>query len=447
VLAAIACLELGLLATGLGGPFPLRAAWIPLAGLFFLVAFRLPDVAWALAFLALPLSAEVRIPSLGAISLPTEPMIALALAAWLLRAVLRGGIRVPANSVHLPLGALALVSVASVVLGGYKVLGLKAWAVSGAYAAFGYLFFVCSQCESRWRQRWVLLAALAGGLMGVYGTLRVIALGVDPRSAYGAARPFFPEHGTYAAYLAMLLPVAMFEALGRQDRSRWFFASAAAAMFAGLLLSFTRAAWISILVVVPAALALWAWKHTAWKRVLVVIVAVLGLLGLLATVREGQRLFGYVGSVSSVENVSNLERVNRWIAAFEMIRQHPWLGIGYDAYGEAYASYRRKTIVTEQALVRMGVHSEPLRLLAETGLAGLAAGVWFVSAVWVAGFRAFRRLRDSSAQRLALGLLAGFATYVIHGVFNSYLGLDKVTMPFWMLVGALSALGAAPRRE
>jgi hypothetical protein len=42
---------------------------------------------------------------------------------------------------------------------------------------------------------------------------------------------------------------------------------------------------------------------------------------------------------------------------------------------------------------------------------------------------------------LALAALAGFATYVVNGMFNSYLVEDKVTIPFWSAIGVIAALG------
>ncbi len=42
---------------------------------------------------------------------------------------------------------------------------------------------------------------------------------------------------------------------------------------------------------------------------------------------------------------------------------------------------------------------------------------------------------------LALAALAGFATYVVNGLFNSYLVEEKVTIPFWSAIGIIAALG------
>ena len=87
----------------------------------------------------------------------------------------------------------------------------------------------------------------------------------------------------------------------------------------------------------------------------------LGLIGSVLAAGTGDRLLRHASSVTQTENVSNLERVNRWMAGWEMFRAHPTIGIGYDAFGAAYPAYRRKAIVTEhRAQVGYVVH-EPFR--------------------------------------------------------------------------------------
>lgn len=431
----------------LGGSSPLAAAAIPLGALYFFLAIRSPELAWALVFVAAPFSIDCSLPPGGAMAVPTEPMIVLALGAWFLRGLRFGMARPPASPLHLALAVLAAISLLSIVLGGFRAVGLKAWLVSAGYASFGYLYFTCSPCDSNRRERWVWLASAVGAFWGLYGAVRVAVLGVGLRAAYGASRPFFIEHGTYSAFVAMVLPLALFEALERRGRARLLFGACALAMFLGIAFSFTRAAWLSLVVVLPIALAFWAHSRRAWRRLAATAALVTVACAAIAAAGIGDRLVRHAGTVVEVENVSNLERLNRWAAAMEMAWDHPWLGVGYGAYADAYPAYRRKTIVTEQSLVRMGVHSEPLRLLAETGVFGLLAGVWLMVLAGRVGLRVFRCSDDPAVGRLSLALVAGLATYAVHGLFNSYLGMDKISVPFWVGLGAIGGLGAVRQRN
>lgn len=351
----------------------------------------------------------------------------------------------PASPLNLPLAVLAAVALASSVVGPYTSVGLKAWIVTGGYAAFGYLYFAATACDEARRERWVRLAALIGAAWGLYGAARVLVLGVSLRSAYGAARPFFTEHGTYAAFVCLLLPIALLEALERRGRARVGFAAASLAMLLGVTFSYTRAAWLSLIVVLPLALGLWARTRRSVRSLGLPVALVAAATIAVLAFGAGERLARHAGTTVESENVSNLERVNRWMAAWEMTKDHPWLGVGYGAYADVYPSYRRKLIVTELAYRHMGAHSEPLRLLSETGVIGLLAGIWFLGAAGLVGVRAFRNAANPAEGRLALGVTAGLATYTVHGIFNSYLGIDKVTLPFWIGLGVLASLGQRAR--
>jgi O-antigen ligase len=438
VLAFILAAEVALLLRGPGGGNPFSLVFVAMGAVYLLVAFRAPEVAWLLAFACVPLSREVPIPG-GAISVPTEPMIGLALAGWGLRTLLAGGIGLRPSRIHAPLAACAVVSLVSIVFGLFPVAGVKAWIVSAGYAAFGYFYVAATPWSEARRKRWVRLAVTMGAALGLYGALRVIAAGFSQRLAYGLGRPFFPEHGTYAAFLAFLLPISLFEAIGRRGWPRIAYSAAFVAISLGLMLSFTRAAWVAVAIVVPVAMGIWAYAKHGSRQLVWAVFLVLTVAALMVAMGSGRGIVAHMNTITSVDNASNLERWNRWMAASEMARDHPALGVGYGGYEDAYPLYRRAAIVTEMHYLRFGAHSEPLRLLSETGLAGLLAGIWLVVAALVAGLRSFFRLPDPAAARLALAITTAIALYAVHGVFNSYLGIDKVSVPFWLSLGALAA--------
>jgi len=435
ILGEVALFLLGAL---LGRPFLGAAA--ALALVFFLVAYRRPLLAWALIWIAFPFSIEMRIPGGNAIYVPTEPMMMLALAAWFLRVPTGLRFRVPGSSLHRPLLALALVALVSVALSHHPLLGLKAWIVAVVYAGFAYGFCFLNLGEAERAERWIPWIVGAAAFWGLYGASRVLLAGVSVQHAYGAARPFFREHGTYSAYLAMNLPLALLVTLESEGRKRLLFAAATFAIGVGVALSFTRAAWASVVLVLPFTAGMWAFRRkslrpVAWAAGLAALVVVT-----IAGIGAQGRITRHASSVVESENVSNLERVNRWMAAAEMTKDHPWLGVGYGTYPAAYPEYRRKVVLTDQVYYYMGAHSEPLRVLSETGTAGFAVCLWLVAAALVLGIRVYSKSRDPRASLLALAALSGLATYGIHSVFNSYPGIDKVTIPFWASMGLLAGL-------
>jgi O-antigen ligase len=425
----------------LGRPFLGVAAVAALV--FFLIAYRSPKIAWALVWVAFPFSLEMSLPGGNAIYVPTEPMMILSILAWALRAPADGRLQIPRSRVHAPLVALALVALASVALSRFPLLGFKAWIAAVAYAAFGYGFCFLNLRSQDFKQ-WVPWVVGPAGFWGLYGAIRVLLAGVSATHAYGAARPYFPEHGTYSAYLAMTFPLAFFAALESRGRERMLYAAGGLAIALGITLSFTRAAWVSLVLVIPLAASVWAVRRRtirplAWAGGLALLIgiAVAGLGAERGITRHAE-------SVVETDNVSNLERVNRWMAAAEMARKRPLLGVGYGIYPAEYPEYRRKLVLTDQAYFHMGAHSEPLRVLSETGVAGVGVALWLLGAVLLTGIRAFRSI-DERESWVVLAVLAGLGTYLIHSVFNSYPGVDKVTIPFWASVGMLAGVGRSRR--
>ncbi len=405
------------------------------------LAYRSPNIAWILVWLAFPFSIEVVIPGGNALHVPTEPMIALALVAWLARLPATRPIHVPWTSLHMPLAALGATTFLSLALGTYPWLGLKGMIAATGYILFAYIYCLVNCRDPSTVERSVPWIVGSAAVWGLYGVARIASQGFSLQSAYGAARPFFTEHGAYAAYLAMIQPVAILWAMESRGRARALYAAASLAIALGIGLSLTRAAWVSLFIVLPPMLGLWVW----WRRRVKPLaqVAAIGAAALLIFLAfgAGARISRHAETITETGDVSNLERFNRWMAAVEMVRDRPLLGVGYAAFPRVYTQYRRKLIITEMAYVHSGAHSEIFRLLAESGILGFLAATWLLGATAMLGLRIFRRSLDSRAKLIALATLAALGTYVVHGFFRTYIDLEKVAVPFWASLGLLGALG------
>ena len=441
--------ECALIALGFLTGRPMLAAAVAAAIAYFFIAFRAPNVAWALVWVTVPPNVEIVLEGGIALTIQTEPMILLALLAWGLRLMMEGRWSLPASPLHLPLAVLAGLALLSTLWSVSPASTLKAWIMMFGYVAFGYVYYIQARFDRRWRERALLLVAITGAVWGAFGVVRVLFMGggeleavsVASTYSYGAFRPFFREHGTYGAYLGMLLPAAVLAALERRGWERLLYSLSAFLIGAGVLLAFARAGWLAVMVVVPLSVFVWARWRKATRRLLLpaalVFVAVL-LIGGIGISRQVAR---HATSVVSRENLSNLERLNRWETALSMARDRPWTGVGYGSYLDAYPEYRSRAFVTDQTYIRMGVHSEPLKLLSEMGVPGLLAALWFLAVVSWLALRSFHGLADPGDRVLALAALAGLGTYLINGLFNAYLVEDKVTVPFWVAIGVIAALG------
>jgi len=108
-------------------------------------------------------------------------------------------------------------------------------------------------------------------------------------------------------------------------------------------------------------------------------------------------------------NFSNVERIAHWQAALAMMRDHPWLGIGFGNYDVYYTQYR--LLYWENALGH--AHNYYLNIFAETGAIGFVAyiGLWITIIA-----TSLRRVRLSP---LYIGLLGTWTHLTVHHLFDN----------------------------
>jgi len=291
-------------------------------------------------------------------------------------------------------------------------------------------------------------------LMVLYFSFLHMQWGFDRKAGIWLVRPFFGDHTNYASTLALVLPFFGSMLLNKSIGSTWRILSGIlTVLFAmGILLSFSRAAWVS-LAVAMGALALIGLKIPR-KAILAGVLLFVGLLFSFQTqIQFALERNPYMSSadlgehVRSIANIttdaSNLERINRWRAALEMYRERPLAGWGPGTYQFVYAPFQRSrdfTIITTNFGDVGNAHSEYLGPLAESGLPGMLLFTALALLTLNTGWRLSIRGRTKEIRQIAIGITLGFVTYFTHGLLNNFLDTDKASVPFWSMMAILVAL-------
>jgi O-Antigen ligase len=322
-------------------PSDICLALLALGGLLLLIA-RRPRPGWSLrpmavGIVALPLAALL---SIGAAS---DPVLAAGLAA------------------HLALLGLA-----------WFAVGVAP--VSPTWLALGLVWSGCLQAglaiAQFVSQQPVVPDALGlpwlpGADVSVGGTPVVLdASGDRLLRAFGT----FPHPNILGGYLAMA--VVVLPLLVNSRRWLWLYLPVGLLLAAGMLVSFSRAAWLA------AAVGLGVWWlttsgrriHIPW-RVVVPAVAVLGLAVLLSPVGGLIAVRLSPRPANDLERGSIEQRLSLDRSALILIKRHPTLGVGAGNFGEASLDEGLQAIFGEPA------HSVPLLIVAETGVPGAVAGL------------------------------------------------------------------------
>ena len=226
--------------------------------------------------------------------------------------------------------------------------------------------------------------------------------------------------------MILALPVTVALAWAARGAVRVAWVAAAACQVGALLAAASATATAALLGSV--LLALWAWSR-ARRALAIVGLASIILLGSVVLLR-GQRLT----DLSDREGPWRL-RAGNFRAAWSMVTDHPWTGVGPGGFSEAYPSYRRPGDNETRH-----VHNLPLELAADLGWpVGSALSLLFFGLF----LRPLWRERDGPAWQRGLAL--GLAAFALQNLADFSAFLPSLLWTAALLRGALTRPDAMRR--
>ena len=426
------------------------------AVLLYLYFYSMDKVLLLIAFLT-PLAINMTDPEFGVgVSLPSEPLMAGVLALFIIKVFFthdydRRILKHPVTIILLlSLAWMFITSMTSQLpIVSFKALTARLWFVVPFYF-LGILLF--RKIRNIKTFIWLYTIPLVGVI--IYTTYNHYLWGFSEQAGHWVMEPFYNDHTAYGAILAFFIPVFVgFSFTKAYPKTMRFFSFLVLAiLIAALILSFSRAAWVSL------AFAFVIYLVIALKIKLKWILLPFGLLlcffflfqneiwEKLEKNKQGSSA-NFLEHVQSISNVttddSNLERINRWQSAFRMFRERPVLGFGPGTYQFTYAPFQRyseKTRISTNAGDKGNAHSEYIGPLAESGVLGMLFVLGIMLFVVLTGLRVYKRSDSKEIRILALSVLVGLITYYFHGTMNDFLDTDKASVPFWGFIGILVTL-------
>lgn len=422
----------------------------------YLAFYDVEKLMWFIVFTT-PISMNLEELSLGGIGmyLPTEPLMFGVMILFFLK--LMADKKFDAKIVKHPvtiiillqLGWILFTSITSEMpIVSLKFLLSRLWFVVCFYFIGTQLFKKLSNYKIFF---WCYLIPLAGVV--IYAVIRLATYSFNEKAAHWVMEPFFKDHTSYGAILAMFVPIPfIFLAKAEKYSTKVFASIFLTILVIGTIFSYTRAAWVSLVVAVVLFL-IYTYKI---KFKILVTIGTVGLILLalnwnslmMDLERNNQdssaNLSEHVKSISNVStDASNLERINRWTSAWLMFLERPILGWGPGTYVFQYAPFqlsKNKTIISTNVGNNGNAHSEYIGPLAEQGLVGTIMVVLLISMVFYKGSALYHRLPKGELKTVVLFTLLGLFTYVIHGFLNNYLDTDKASVPFWGFIALIVAI-------
>ena len=341
-----------------------------------------------------------------------------------------------------------------------------------AFATCVVAFFLVLEVarERASRQRLALCLVGLGLFEAFYGLVQYLAgwqyIWNVPRRFYqSAATGTYINHNHYAGFLEMVLPLALGLAFYHWQKARRFRRRSLRALFdhltdpeirkcfllllaaivllIAIVFSFSRMGMISMLVSLGAMAAV-AWIGGRRAPVPAVLIVLL-LAGGVATA-------AWVGVGPVVERFEELPqneplanategRMALWKNSAELIRAHPWTGVGLGCFQYAFTRVQRVGLI----YIADHAHNDYLELAAELGLP--CAAFLFATIFWLA-FRILEAALGATsalARSLALGSFGAAIALLAHSVADFNLYIPANALVFAVILGTGYAMSLDER--
>jgi putative inorganic carbon (hco3(-)) transporter len=439
---------------------------LPFALVIFLLAvFSLKKLIYLVVFFT-PLSLPLRnlAPGLSFdMYLPTEPLLFGVLLVFILKIASERRfdkkilLHPVSIAIYINLGWIFITSFTSIMpIVSFKFFLARVWFLVGLYLIAAKIFENSENIE-----KFVWLYIVAFIIVIIYATYRHLGYGLwDKDASHIVVEPFYNDHTSYGAILAMYLPFLFGFSFSRSESKYFkiFSRVALLILIGGLILSYSRAAWLSIIA------AFFVWGIIKFRiRFQTLLISFISLLAFFIVFQtqilmylernseeSSANLVEHVASVSNIStDASNLERINRWSCAIRMFEGRPIFGYGPGTYMFQYAPFqltKDRTIISTNAGDGGNAHSEYLGPLAESGILGMITFLILLGVVIYTAIKTYTRSNNPRLKMIVLGALIGLITYYFHGTMNNFLDTDKASVPFWGFTAIIVAIDIYTRK-
>ncbi|HEX5411489.1 MAG TPA: O-antigen ligase family protein [Terriglobia bacterium] len=220
--------------------------------------------------------------------------------------------------------------------------------------------------------------------------------------------------------MLVFIVLTAFLLFGLRVRRKWWPAAFVVAL--SIVLNLTRGVWLGCFCAL--VYLLWRWKPK-WVLVLPALAVVIYLF---APRMVHERL--WLALHPSRDPALSI-RFEMWQTGLNMIRIHPWVGVGPNNIPQVYELYLPSGLAPEPGF-HDHMHDNFIQFAAERGLPCLAAWIWFMAALLWQMWKVRRRCR--AGRWLIDGAIAGWLAVIVEGFFEFNFGTSPVLMVFLFVV-------------
>lgn len=247
--------------------------------------------------------------------------------------------------------------------------------------------------------------------------------------------PFYTPNDLGAFLVPVLLvALSLLFTRFRNIAARFAIRLAPLALFAALVLTFSRGAWLSFMMGLIFMLTI----SLLLKRRDVIPLALLLILILIMSVPLRNDI--PLANIFDLTDTGSVDRKGLWTIALNMIKARPVFGHGIGTFMHNFKKYDTVGYTHSVSYA----HNCYLQMAAELGLAGIVSFLWMLLVLFL---RCLRNIFADSKNIdfIFLGIISGLAAYLIHSSVETNFYSVDLGMLFWLLVGLVASVEAQRR--
>ena len=132
-----------------------------------------------------------------------------------------------------------------------------------------------------------------------------------------------------------------------------------------------------------------------------------------------------------------------WQAAINMIKTHPFLGIGTNTFSINYERYK----IAADPMTGWYAHNAYLHVAAEIGIIGLIIFIAMIIAAIRNWWINYKRINTLELEAISLGIFGAFIGYLTAGILESNLQYSNLAVLFWAMLGLIIAVSRLEQLE
>jgi O-antigen ligase len=239
----------------------------------------------------------------------------------------------------------------------------------------------------------------------------------------------FWDPSIYGRFLMIAIVVALVAVVrGESKRLMLGAAAALAAIWVGLVLSYSQSSFAGLIVAVVVLLAL------VWRRAALLAAAFVALVLVSTGIANPNIQNAFLKRSGAALNRATSDRAGLVYNGIRIAIDNPVAGVGVGAFRHHFAAL---TGLKGKEPKKAASHDTPVTVAAENGLVGLGLFAWLL----VAAFGTLARTRgDPFMRRVVLAVALGLVAITVHSLFYNHFFEDPTT---WCLLGLAGLAYAA----